>query len=422
MRRHRYRITPGKKHRDSTALLRLRISWAGNRIDYAPGIAVDLSKWLPDAMRVKPNSTHTKDKVPATYINRVLQQHEDAVERLFASYEIDGITPTPEKLRQDLDLELGRSTEVTETFTAVAKAMGNDVGRSRQWTASGYDKLSALIKKVEGYSTDTTISQITEEWLSGWVTYLSLDCKLNNSTVIGYVKRIQAVLRYSDRHGYPCDRGALDYRPGLKTVDKQIIFLEWDELMTVLNAELPYPYLEKARDLFCISSFTGLRYSDLQKLTPADITDDCITIVTQKTTDTLHIELNDYSRALLAKYGNRPPQLSNQKYNNYIKEVGLHCGITTPIKTVRIRAGKREEKTYPKWQLLTTHAGRRTFISNALMMGIPVETVMKWTGHKNYEAMKPYIAIADRFKKSMMDRFNSKTGYFWGMVKENADE
>ena len=422
MRRHRYRITPGKKHRDGTALLRLRISWAGNRIDYAPGIAVDLSKWLSDAMRVKPNSTHTKDKVPATYINRVLQQHEDAVERLFASYEIDGITPTPEKLRQDLDLELGKSTEVTETFTAVAKAMGNDVGRSRQWTASGYDKLQALIKKVEGYSADTTISQITEEWLSGWVTYLSLDCKLNNSTVIGYVKRIQAVLRYSDRHGYPCDRGALDYRPGLKTVDKQIIFLEWDELMTVLNAELPYPYLEKARDLFCISSFTGLRYSDLQKLTPADITDDCITFVTQKTTDTLHIELNDYSRALLAKYGNRPPQLSNQKYNNYIKEVGLHCGITTPMKIVRIRAGKREEKTYPKWQLLTTHAGRRTFISNALMMGIPVETVMKWTGHKNYEAMKPYIAIADRFKKSMMDRFNSKTGYFWGMVKENADE
>ena len=422
MRRYRCRITPGRKHKDGSALLRLRISWAGNRIDYAPGIAVDLSKWLPDAMRVKPNSTHTKDKVPATYINRVLQQHEDAVERLFASYEIDGITPTHEKLRQDLDLELGKSTEVTETFTAVAKAMGNDVGRSRQWTASGYDKLQALIKKVEGYSADTTISQITEEWLSGWVTYLSLDCKLNNSTVIGYVKRIQAVLRYSDRHGYPCDRGALDYRPGLKTVDKQIIFLEWDELMTVLNAELPYPYLEKARDLFCISSFTGLRYSDLQKLTPADIIDDCITIVTQKTTDTLHIELNDYSRALLAKYGNRPPQLSNQKYNNYIKEVGLHCGITTPIKIVRIRAGKREEKTYPKWQLLTTHAGRRTFISNALMMGIPVETVMKWTGHKNYEAMKPYIAIADRFKKSMMDRFNSKTGYFWGMVKENTDE
>lgn len=422
MRRHRYRITPGKKHRDGTALLRLRISWAGNRIDYAPGIAVDLSKWLPDAMRVKPNSTHTKDKVPATYINRVLQQHEDAIERLFASYEIDGITPTPEKLRQDLDLELGKSTEVTETFMAVAKAMGNDVGRSRQWSTSGYDKLTALIKKVEGYSAGTTISQITEEWLSGWVTYLSLDCKLNNSTVIGYVKRIQAVLRYSDRHGYPCDRGALDYRPGLKTVDKQIIFLEWDELMTVLNAELPYPYLEKARDLFCISSFTGLRYSDLQKLTPADIADDCITIVTQKTTDTLHIELNDYSRALLAKYGNRPPQLSNQKYNNYIKEVGLHCGITTPMKIVRIRAGKREEKTYPKWQLLTTHAGRRTFISNALMMGIPVETVMKWTGHKNYEAMKPYIAIADRFKKTMMDRFNAKTGYFWGMVKENADE
>lgn len=159
---------------------------------------------------------------------------------------------------------------------------------------------------MEGYSVGTTISQITVEWLSGWATYLSLDCKLNNSTIIGYVKRIQAVLRYSDRHGYPCDRGALDHRPALKTVAKQIIFLEWDELMTVLNAELPYPYLEKARNLFCISSFTGLRYSDLQKLTPADITDDCITIVTHKTTDTLHIELNTIAVPSLLSTANAP--------------------------------------------------------------------------------------------------------------------
>lgn len=42
------------------------------------------------------------------------------------------------------------------------------------------------------------------------------------------------------------------------------------------------------------------------------------------------------------------------------------------------------------------------------MLGIPPNVVMKWTGHKDYNAMKPYIAIADSVKKEMMARFNQE--------------
>jgi hypothetical protein len=55
---------------------------------------------------------------------------------------------------------------------------------------------------------------------------------------------------------------------------------------------------------------------------------------------------------------------------------------------------------------LGTHAGRRTFICNALSLGIPPQVVMKWTGHNDYKAMKPYIDIADDIKVSAMDKFN----------------
>lgn len=423
MGRYRYRITPGKVHADGTALLRLRVSWSGQRIDYALGLRVELSKWLPEAMRVKPNTTHTAERVPATYINRTIQAHEDAVERVFARYEVDGIaTPSPDQVRADLDTELGRAATSFDAFATVARSMADDLGRSRQWSVSGYEKLDALVNKVEEYAPGTTIPDITADWLGGWVSFLSYKCRLNNSTVIGYVKRIKAVLRYASHHGSPLGAGALDYSPDLKVVRKQVIFLTWEELMTVYHADLPYPYLEKARDLFCLSAFTGLRYSDTQKLTPADVTDDYITIVTQKTTDTLRIDLNDYSRALLQRYDNKPPRLSNQKYNVYIKEVGMHCGVNTPVKIVEIRGGRRVEQTRPKWQLLTTHAGRRTFISNALMLGIPPEVVMKWTGHKDYNAMKPYIAIADEVKKSMMDRFNQEMGYNRGTDDGDPDE
>jgi hypothetical protein len=58
--------------------------------------------------------------------------------------------------------------------------------------------------------------------------------------------------------------------------------------------------------------------------------------------------------------------------------------------------------------VLGTHAGRRTFICNALSMGIPVDIVMKWTGYSNYSAMKLYIDIAQSDKSKAMAKFNRK--------------
>ena len=68
---------------------------------------------------------------------------------------------------------------------------------------------------------------------------------------------------------------------------------------------------------------------------------------------------------------------------------------------------ERIDEVVPKYELLTTHVGRRTFVCNALMLGIPPEIVMKWTGHTDYNAMKPYTAITDEAKK---DEFKTASG------------
>ena len=69
------------------------------------------------------------------------------------------------------------------------------------------------------------------------------------------------------------------------------------------------------------------------------------------------------------------------------------------------RAGTRVEETSPKYDLIGTHAGRRTFICFALASGIPPQVVMKWTGHSDYKAMKPYIDIAEKTKDEAMTVF-----------------
>lgn len=67
-------------------------------------------------------------------------------------------------------------------------------------------------------------------------------------------------------------------------------------------------------------------------------------------------------------------------------------------KIVTYKGNLRQEVEKQKWELVGTHTGRRTFIVNALSLGIPPNVVMKWTGHNDYQSMKPYIDIVDSIR------------------------
>lgn len=170
--------------------------------------------------------------------------------------------------------------------------------------------------------------------------------------------------------------------------------------------------LQKTKDLFCFCCFTSLRYSDMASLKRTDIEGNKMHIVTQKTNDRITIDLNSYAMAILDKYkdetfpqGLALPVITNQKMNYYLKDLCELCGFNDPISKTCYRAGQKVEETFPKYELIGTHAGRRTFICFALSQGIPPQVVMKWTGHSDYKAMKPYIDIAEKTKAEAMNLF-----------------
>lgn len=173
--------------------------------------------------------------------------------------------------------------------------------------------------------------------------------------------------------------------------------------------------MERVRDAFCFCCFTSLRYSDLRRLKRTNVFAKYILITTKKDTDTLKIELNKFSKALLEKYknesfsGNQPlPVISEQRMNEHLKAIGEICGFNEPVHITFFKGSERVDEIYAKWELMTTHVGRKTFICNSLMLGIPPQIVMKWTGHSDYAAMKPYIAIADSAKSDAMAKFDAK--------------
>lgn len=125
------------------------------------------------------------------------------------------------------------------------------------------------------------------------------------------------------------------------------------------------------------------------------------------------IELNNHSKAILDKYKDVAfeydkvlPVITNQKMNDYLEELAEMAGIDEPVRQTYYKGNERIDDVTPKYTLPGTHAGRRTFICSALALGIPPQVVMKWTGHSDYKAMKPYIDIADDIKANALSKFN----------------
>ena len=137
-------------------------------------------------------------------------------------------------------------------------------------------------------------------------------------------------------------------------------------------------------------------------------------VITPKTNDRLHIELNKYALAILGKYkdvrfprGLALPVISNVKMNEHLHAAAEAAGICEPVRIVQFCGNERRENVVPKCAVLTTHAGRRTFIVNALRLGVPAPVIMEWTGHSDYKAMKPYIKIVDAAKIENMAKFDA---------------
>lgn len=288
--------------------------------------------------------------------------------------------------------------------------------KKREWAEGTETRWNTFLKHLQKFDKNLTYERFSEDGLDEYVSFLTENLELRNSTVSKELKLLRWFLKWAEKKGYNHLRDYSFYRPKLKMVHNSLIFLTREELSKLYRLEIPswYPSakeLLQARDMFCFCCFTSLRYSDMINLKASNIHNGKIVITTQKTDDTLFIEINDYAASILERYlsgkkGDEKvfPHFTNCQLNLNLKTLGLICGFDDPQTRVFYRGRQRLERTIPKWECLSTHCARRTFICNALSSGINAQTIMKWTGHSDYSSMKPYIDVTDRDKADSMKR------------------
>jgi Phage integrase SAM-like domain len=170
--------------------------------------------------------------------------------------------------------------------------------------------------------------------------------------------------------------------------------LTYNEFVELTQKTFDSAALNKTKDRFILQCSTGLRYSDIDKITPDKIESGRIMIKPVKTEETkeintIYINLNKFSKAILVKYkyDTSSLKISNQKYNLSLKDMFKKL----------------------EWKVRTSHNARDTFISICVQKKVPLEVILEWTGQSSYSIMKRYIKVPDDYKKKEMNRaFNER--------------
>jgi integrase len=363
------------------------------------------------------NGGEPTDKATAA----LMRDYARAIEEIMSRYElIERRVPLLSEVVRDFDEARG----YTQTAVADKPPTVDDLwlrfmsaqGERNGWTHATNVKFFSLLHHIQAYAPSTPISSVDDAWMQGLASHLRDVAHFKNTTLARNIAFTRWFLRWAANNGFYAGNCHESFKPrykGISVESRDIIYLTRDELSSLQNAALPRskPYLSTCRDIFVFCCFSGLRFSDAQALRKCDVYDSHICVTTQKTADALSIDLNSHSRAILEKYADTPsdfalPRMANQRTNKYLKELGRLAGLDHTTRYTYYVGNERREEFHPKYELLTTHCARRTFVVLALQLGIAPEVIMRWTGHSSYDAMKPYMEIVDDLKRRSMSKFD----------------
>lgn len=336
--------------------------------------------------------------------NKRLKSIEDVVEGILLQFENEGITPTKEEIKQELDKVLKPNKIQFNKDTVNVKRMSffefvdylikTSVNKSSTVKSYGVVKKNLedyeIIKKKK-----ITFKNIDIDFYYSLVDYLT-GLGLAKNTIGTRIKILKTFLSEANERDIVVNH---DYQKKSFAKPKEetnAVYLNESELNQLYNLNGLPVYLERVRDIFLIGCYTGLRFSDLSRLKKEHITNDNkISITTQKTEQSVVVPLHPIVKQIFEKYNYELPHIPcNQKFNEYIKIVVKIAEINEHVLSQITKGGVVVSENTPKYDLVTSHTARRSFATNAFLADMPSISIMKITGHKTESSFMKYIKMS----------------------------
>ena len=359
-----------------------KITINGERVQFSTKILIDPNNWDSPASRAKNRNDEGKN------VNRLLDNMRKVINDLYFKQIEEYGFASPEKIKNVI-LGLDRENKTLLDFIRAHNEMYEQkVGyTTSQVTSRRYKQLETRIPeflKAVYHVSDLSIREVNPIFLEKLYLFLRKDCNVQNNYAMKFMQRFQRVFNFARNSGVnlsnPFECFNIRFEKEKRTAVTQ------EEVDVIWNKVFVSSRLEQVRDAFIFSCYTGLSFSDVAALTQANLqtgVDGNPWIMTsrQKTGVPTHVRLLEIPKQILKKYEGRQkdgkllPLASNQKTNEYLKEIASVCGID---------------------KKLTYHQSRHTFASTiTLNNGVPMESVSKLLGHRSIKTTEIYARTSD---------------------------
>lgn len=363
----------------------MRITVEGNRAEMATNRDCDPKRWNAKGSRAIGSKEETK------VLNTHLDQLQNAV--YYAQHCVFdmGLPITAEAIKSCYLGTLENSHTLLEAVTDHNLKMEQLVGKDYvRGTLNRYKVLETHLKvfiRLKYGVADMDIRAIDQAFINGFDHYLRSDKSCANNYVVKNIKNLGKILRICLENEWIDKSPFTAYKGKTKNADR--FYLNKEELLQIAGKEFASERLKQVRDVFIFCCFTGLAYVDVFKLKQENIRkgidgDQWIFTNRQKTKTRSSVPLLPTAINIIDRYANNKvcinkgsllPVPSNQKMNEYLKEIADLC---------------RMEKK------LTSHIARHTFATTVtLLNGVPIESVSKMLGHTNIRTTQHYAKILD---------------------------
>ena len=408
----RYEGTPGAdgkvKSADGSNLVTTnvpiiaRFTYELGRLNYFTGIRLDTIKWDEDKQRMKRNTT--QGLYTSTEINSKLDDIAHAIKKIHESYHGRITDLTPEIFKEELKIKLGIHKKVSrEMLTDYFDEFLRTRAKIRaDATFSSWEQFRTRINAF-----NTPLNKLGKEYYTGFVNSVGP----MNSTKNKYLIQMKSFIKYLVKQKYIPPQ-EIDIELDLPTFNEMYqqnkVALTFDELKKIEKLKDLTSELELVRDVFIFNCFTGVRVGDLVRLTSDNIDGNYELLIHEahKTGIKVIQPLNKKAIQLIKKYHGKYPTLMPfiwlNKYNAGIREIAEIAGIDA--KVIKFENGKPKKK--PKYELMSSHTARKTFIVNALELGVDPIRVMAWVGHQNWSSFQHYRTTREEKTRTDMEKFN----------------
>ncbi|MFD1630234.1 site-specific integrase [Pseudopedobacter beijingensis] len=372
----------------------------GKRMWIQTGENVDRRNWDDKNKRVKPSAMNSSQ------INSYLQKRVEQINKIYREALLNDKSISVAYLRNKLNQV---KTSSNKTFSEYYEEyIRNEELRCAKNTLKKHKTSFDLLKKFgtkKRVSIDFEI--IDTEFFHNYVEFLREEMNHSNVTVSKYIRTLKQFLNYCSLKGY--NKSPIYKTFSFSSQEAEIIALKKYEIQTIKNLDLSNEKcLDQVRDCFLFLCYTGLRYSDGANLRRENLNEGWIELISVKTKNKISVPLIPEAIEIINKYSNIDnrsrllPFISNQKMNSYLKDIGKLANLNRDIIKVKYYGADRKEFPKKLHEVLTTHLGRKSFISYLFNEGMDSELIRSLSNHKSISSFARYNKIEDDLKKNQL--------------------